>query len=765
MAGGFNDHATYLVRLARKKAKQAGRTRVQPLHLLGSLLETASMAGRIMDCLSESDHNQDKRNPVHVFELEPEDDDLVPFAEEMAAILSAARDEARSLDDALIAPEHLLLGILRHGDNEAALTLEAKGIVMQPVRQALLHLRNEHSVDQIRDIVERSSDGTIMVLTPTMWTLKDLCLSATQACFNGFLEGTTSTTVREPEVRRILQVLSRNTRNNIVLIGESGVGKSVVLRDVARCFASGQVTDTLRDKEPFWVEWDRLQTMSSNPAPYWLNYCLDRAAHQGVILFLDDVAEHVDFGSRLGTDGPETSLWRHLSNKTMQVVMTMKPSEYAKFANESPLHRHFEPVRIPELSTEQTITVLNEVIRQRLSTHHAVSIADEAIPTAADLANRYIPDQFLPAKAVTLLDEACANVQTARLDVDRVRLKFEAMDKAIHDFDGAGSEPESPEHQLNRALYVRQWTEEHAPELNAAYSRDLGLVDDEAVRRTLAELKGIPVQELRVPDSTEPSPQPSDLTTPAATRLPNRLTSTAVLLGAAHYAHDAIPDTPAITNNLLSLNRRLTDVEHGSFSPDRVHQPTTDLDTPHIPAIVEATRAATDTLLVYYSGHGLIADDGQLYLGLATTDPELWEYTALPYDKLRKAVHDAPARNKILILDCCFAGRAIDDLSDPGRSSGQLDIEGTYVLTATTATRTAHASDGADHTAFTGALLGVLSEGVDEREELIRLSDIYSRLDRRLIAKGLPKPQQRGTNNIHNLALTRNPRWNRTLAA
>ncbi|HEY1179742.1 MAG TPA: caspase family protein [Phytomonospora sp.] len=177
-----------------------------------------------------------------------------------------------------------------------------------------------------------------------------------------------------------------------------------------------------------------------------------------------------------------------------------------------------------------------------------------------------------------------------------------------------------------------------------------------------------------------------------------------------------------------------------------------------LPRVAEAAESATDTLLVYFAGHGFVESDGDLYLGLKATELPRRKHSALPYDRLRDLVRDSPARNRVVVLDCCYAGRAVGMLAEDGDPSGQLDITGTYILAATSPTRRAHAPDGERHSAFTGALLSLLHQGIDNGEPLIRIAHLFPHLRSALVARGLPSPQQRGTDTVGDLALAPNPR-------
>jgi len=242
-----------------------------------------------------------------------------------------------------------------------------------------------------------------------------------------------------------------------------------------------------------------------------------------------------------------------------------------------------------------------------------------------------------------------------------------------------------------------------------------------------------------------------------SSRLPLPAQSTAILIGTASYDSPEIPDIRSITGNLSDLRAALAHDRSGGFAQGRTHV-FADADESLRPRVAELAADARDTLLVYFGGHGWVEPDGRLYLGLRTTEPSLRRYTSLPYDDLRAMVIDSPARRRLVVLDCCFSGRAIDMLGDGDDAAGQLDISGTYVLTATSATRMAHAPDGMRNSAFTESLLGVLRDGIEHGGELIRVADLFPHVRSRLASKGLPEPQQRGTNTIGELALARNPR-------
>jgi hypothetical protein len=244
--------------------------------------------------------------------------------------------------------------------------------------------------------------------------------------------------------------------------------------------------------------------------------------------------------------------------------------------------------------------------------------------------------------------------------------------------------------------------------------------------------------------------------------LPDPGHSRAVLIGASSYHH--LEHLPAVRNNLTGFRDILIDPALGGLPADKctvLEEPPSGLDL--YKALRTAAAPAEDMLLVYFSGHGRTGDRNELYLCLPDTDPDLLSFTALAYNDLRKAVADGRATKKVVILDCCFSGRAVADLAgDEETIVGQVGIEGSYILTATPANAVALAPPGQRYTAFTGTLLDLLRTGIPGGRELLTFSDIFPELKRTLTSRQLPPPRQQGSDTISGLALTRNPAHTRS---
>jgi hypothetical protein len=242
-------------------------------------------------------------------------------------------------------------------------------------------------------------------------------------------------------------------------------------------------------------------------------------------------------------------------------------------------------------------------------------------------------------------------------------------------------------------------------------------------------------------------------------RFPDPQRSRVVLIGTSAYRDDSLPDLPQVGANLKDLAGFLCDGGDG-LVPEGNCQVVTDEESMSVIGrkLRTAARQAADLLLVYYAGHGLVGGKRhELYLALPDSEWADPEFNSLEYDKLRSAVLDSPAKTKVIILDCCFSGRAVTEtMAGSAELLGQIEVDGSYVLTAAHRDQVALVIDGEEHTAFTGRLLRLLREGIAGGPELLAIDDLYRELRVRMKAEGLSIPQKRGTATADLLALARN---------
>ncbi|MEL5960037.1 transporter substrate-binding domain-containing protein [Streptomyces sp. CLV115] len=238
------------------------------------------------------------------------------------------------------------------------------------------------------------------------------------------------------------------------------------------------------------------------------------------------------------------------------------------------------------------------------------------------------------------------------------------------------------------------------------------------------------------------------------TRFPERATSRAVLIGTGTFHDPELPDIPAVQANLDALRRTLTHPVHGAFAPEHCVVVADPKDQATVgAALSQAVRESEDLLLVYYCGHGLLDEAGLLHFALTGTDNQNIGWSAIHLDLVKRMVGGARAKARVLVLDCCFAGKAISAMAGPsGLALGQLNLTGTYTLTSTTATAPSHAPPGATHTAFTGSMLQALTVPGP-----LTLDEVHRHVDQELAGLGLPRPQRRSVGAVGELSLVRGP--------
>lgn len=243
-------------------------------------------------------------------------------------------------------------------------------------------------------------------------------------------------------------------------------------------------------------------------------------------------------------------------------------------------------------------------------------------------------------------------------------------------------------------------------------------------------------------------------------RLPDGRLSRGVLIGTSQYSDKRLPPLQEVSATVEALRATLTDPEYGILPAENCTVLANEGDLRRVGgALRTAAREAEDLLFIYFAGHGLLSGARHdLYLALPDSDFAEPEFDSLEYDKLRAAVLGSPARTKVIVLDCCFAGRAVSRAmaAPEAEIAQQTEVGGTYVLTAAPRDKVALILPGEQHTAFTGRLLRLLSDGLPEASELLTIDDLYRQLYRVMQAEGLPLPQKHGTLNADELALSRN---------
>ncbi len=316
-------------------------------------------------------------------------------------VIELAVDEARRLNHHYIGTEHLLLGLVREGEGIAAGVLESLGVNLEKVRQQVLQVVSQNSGYQQK---------AQQTKTPYMDALGfDLTEAARQSKLDPVIG-------RQPEIERVMQILSRRTKNNPALIGEPGVGKTAIVEGLAQRIISGDVPDPLQNKRVVALDIGALVAGTKYRGEFEerLKKIVAEVKDTGSILFIDELHTLVGAGAAEGAVDAANILKPALSRGEVQTIGATTLDEYRKYIErDAALERRFQPVNVDEPTVEETIEILKG-IRERYEEHHKLKISDEALTAAAIFASRYVTDRFLPDKAIDLIDEAASRVRMYR---------------------------------------------------------------------------------------------------------------------------------------------------------------------------------------------------------------------------------------------------------------------------------------------------------------------------------------------------------------
>ena len=443
------------------------------------------------------------------------------FTDRARRVIVLAQEEARGLNHNYIGTEHILLGLIREGEGVAAQVLVKLGADLPRVRQQVIQLLSGYEGgDSPENTSNDSNDAIGAGAGPgasssrgsrgagersTSLVLDQFGRNLTQAAKEGKLDPVVG---REQEIERIMQVLSRRTKNNPVLIGEPGVGKTAVVEGLALDIVNGKVPETLKDKQVYSLDLGSLVAGSRYRGDFEerLKKVLKEINQRGdIILFIDEIHTLVGAGAAEGAIDAASLLKPKLARGELQTIGATTLDEYRKhIEKDAALERRFQPVQVPEPSVELTINILKG-LRDRYEAHHRVSITDGALTAAANLSDRYINDRFLPDKAVDLIDEAGARMRIKRMTapegiremderITKVRRQKEAAIDA-QDFEkAAGLRDQERQLTEERREKEKQW---RAGELD-----DIAEVGEEQIAEVLAHWTGIPVFKLTEEESS-----------------------------------------------------------------------------------------------------------------------------------------------------------------------------------------------------------------------------------------------------------------------
>ena len=498
----FTDKARRVVVLAQEEAKLLNHNYIGTEHiLLGLIHEGEGVAAKALEALGINLEGVREQVQEIIGQGQQAPTGHIPFTPRAKKVLELSLREALQLGHSYIGTEHLLLGLIREGEGVAAQVLTKLGADTNKVRQQVIQLlsgyQGKETVNVGGDNHEKQKGSQI---------LDQFGRNLTQAAADGKLDPVIG---REREIERVMQILSRRSKNNPVLIGEPGVGKTAVVEGLAQAIINGNVPETLKGKQLYTLDMGSLIAGSRYRGDFEerLKKVTKEIRQRGdIITFIDEIHTLVGAGAAEGAIDAASILKPMLARGELQTIGATTLDEYRKhFEKDAALARRFQQVMVNEPSLPHTINILKG-LRDRYEAHHKVSITDGALVSAANLADRYITDRFLPDKAIDLIDEAGARLRLSFLSSppelreleDRINEIKSQKEKAIEDQDfelAAAKRDEEKKLNIERVKLEKQFRQGNV-EVG-------GVVDEGLIAEVLAQATGIPVFKLTEEESTK----------------------------------------------------------------------------------------------------------------------------------------------------------------------------------------------------------------------------------------------------------------------
>ncbi|MBD1873283.1 ATP-dependent Clp protease ATP-binding subunit [Nodosilinea sp. FACHB-131] len=493
----FTEKAIKVIMLAQEEARRLGHNFVGTEQiLLGLIGEGTGVAAKVLKSMGVN--LKDAR--IEVEKIIGRGSGFVaveiPFTPRAKRVLELSLEEARQLGHNYIGTEHLLLGLIREGEGVAARVLENLGVDLSKVRTQVIRMLGETA-----EVSAGSSGGRTK--TPT---LDEFGSNLTQMAADGKLDPVVG---RQKEIERVIQILGRRTKNNPVLIGEPGVGKTAIAEGLAQRIGNGDVPDILEDRRVVTLDIGLLVAGTKYRGEFEerLKKIMDEIRTAGnVILVIDEVHTLIGAGAAEGAIDAANILKPALARGELQCIGATTLDEYRKhIERDAALERRFQPVMVGEPSVDETIEILHG-LRDRYEQHHKLKISDDALEAAAKLSDRYIADRFLPDKAIDLIDEAGSRVRLlnsqlppAAKELDReLRQVLKDKDNAVRsqDFDKAG---ELRDREMEIKAEIRAIAQNKVNE--DAGGEDMPVVGEEDIAHIVASWTGVPVSKLTESES------------------------------------------------------------------------------------------------------------------------------------------------------------------------------------------------------------------------------------------------------------------------
>jgi ATP-dependent Clp protease ATP-binding subunit ClpC len=400
----FTERARKVVYLAQQEAARLGHNVVGTEHLLlGLVVEGEGVAVKALEVINISLDRIRQEVQKIIGSGEPNPFGEIPFTPRAKRVLELAVDEGRQMDHNYVGTEHILLGLIREGEGVAAQVLKNLGADLEKVRKQVITLLGGVNVFSGQSNQAKGANRT--------QTLNQFGRDLTDLAKIGKLDPVIG---RENEIERVIQILSRRTKNNPVLIGEPGVGKTAIAEGLAQKIINGNVPEILRNKRVVTLDLGAMVAGSKYRGEFEerLKKVMEEIRNSGdIILFIDELHTLIGAGAAEGAIDAANILKPVLARGELQCIGATTLDEYRKHVEkDAALERRFQPIIVGEPTVEETVLILKG-LRDRYEAHHRVKITDEAIDAAVQLSNRYITDRFLPDKAIDLIDEAASRVR------------------------------------------------------------------------------------------------------------------------------------------------------------------------------------------------------------------------------------------------------------------------------------------------------------------------------------------------------------------
>ncbi|KRQ86078.1 Negative regulator of genetic competence ClpC/MecB [Caloramator mitchellensis] len=502
MFNGFTERSQRALQLAAEEAKNLNHSFIGTEHLLLGIIKEGGQGAKVLKDLGA---DEDKIRNL-IIEIEGKGEEYfnfheIPLTPRTKRIIELARNEARALNHNFIAPEHMLLALLGEGEGVAIAVLSKLGIDISKIRNEILNTLNVGELNPGFKGKQNTGQKQRQTNTPT---LDQFGRDLTELAREGKLDPVIG---REGETERVIEILSRRTKNNPCLIGEPGVGKTAIAEGLAQKIIEGNVPEILKNKRVVTLDLSGMVAGSKYRGEFEerLKKVMEDIRKAGnIILFIDEIHTIIGAGAAEGAIDASNILKPALARGEIQAIGATTIDEYRKHIERDPaLERRFQPVQVGEPTVEESILILKG-LRDKYEAHHKVKITDEALEAAVNLSHRYITDRFLPDKAIDLMDEAAAKVRlknlTAPPDVKNLEEELEKVRKEKEEAINT-QEFEKAAKLRDKENEIKEQLEKIKSEWQNQKDSEILVVSVEDIANVVSRWSGIPVNKLTETES------------------------------------------------------------------------------------------------------------------------------------------------------------------------------------------------------------------------------------------------------------------------